>query len=258
MKTQRNNTFLFAAMFFVAVNIFGQNTPASGPANFRLGFKVMPTFNFVNVMEGAMTNNGAKLGFSYGLMGDFNLGNNPNYWLSVEALVSSMPLSCKATDTLINTSSGFSVPYVNPSFSYKLQYVQIPFTIKFRTNEIGNLHYFFQTGVAPSVLIQNKLTTSTNPSIYSSSVNSHNPNKNTNDVFDFAGENSNNSNGRFIDDVVPVRLPLILGAGVEFKISGKTYATAGLRWDNAFTDVFSDKFTKGRNNYFGVNVGLYF
>lgn len=254
MKTQRNTTFLFAALFFLAGNIKAQN-PSSSPSSFRLGFKIQPTLNFNKIMEGNLANNGAKLGFSYGLMGDFNLGGNPNYWLAVEALISSMPASVKATDTLINTSSGFPVSYNNVSFDYKLQYVQVPVSIKFKTNEIGQFSYWFQFGTAPSILIQNKLTTNSNPSLYSTSVKSHAPNRNSNDAFDFNGENNN---GRFIDDVVPVRVPLILGAGMEFRISGKTYANAGLRWDNAFTDLFLDKNVKARNNYLGLQIGIFF
>lgn len=256
MKTQRNTTFLFTAIFFLTGNLLAQTTSSNAPQSFKLGFKVMPTLNFVKVMEGNVASNGAKLGFSYGLMGDFNLGKNPNYWFSVEALISSMPASVKATeDTLYNNASGFSAIYKNVAFDYKLQYIQIPLSLKFRTNDIGNLSYWFQFGTAPSILIQNKVATSSNPSLYSTSVKSHAPNRNSNDVLDFNGDAGK---GRFIDDVVPVRLPLILGAGVEFKISGRTVANAGLRWDNAFTDMFSDKNLKARNNYLGLQVGIFF
>lgn len=254
MKTQRNITFLFAAMFFLSGNLKAQNTTTS-PASFRLGFKIQPTLNFTKMQEGNMSNNGAKLGFSYGLMGDFNLGKNPNYWFSVEALISSMPSSIKSNDTLYNTSSGFPVAYTNVSFDYKLQYIQLPVSIKFRTNEIGMFSYWFQFGTAPSVLIQNKLTTNSNPSLYSTSVKSHIPNKSSNDAFDFNGDNNK---GRFRDNISAVRLPLVLGAGMEFKISGKTYANAGLRWDNAFTDMFRDKTVKARNNYIGLQIGIFF
>jgi hypothetical protein len=258
MKTQRNTRIFFSAMLAVitlstAMPLSAQND--AKPRSVIMGFKVSPNFTWTRIMEGNVQNDGMSLGFSYGLMGDINIANNPNYWLSTELLVTSFPAKLKSADTLWGSPSGFMSAYNNVTFNYRLQYLQLPVSLKFKTNEIGNLTWWFQFGLAPSILIQNKVTTKTTPDLYKKGTNSHNPNSEGNDAFDFEG---NNGEGAFQDNVVPVRLPLILGAGIEAKISGKTRFVAGLRFDNAFTDMLWDKNTVARNNYLGVQLGIFF
>lgn len=208
-------------------------------------------------MDGAMENNGLGLGFSYGMMADINIANNPNYWLSTELLVTSFPGKIKAADTLWSDLSNKNpmTPYTGVTFDYKLQYLQLPVSLKLKTNEIGKFVWWGQFGLAPSILIRNRVTTKTTPSFYAKGTTSHNPNSDGNDAFDF---NGNSGNGIFEDNVVPLRLPMILGAGFEARISGKTSFVAGLRFDNAFTDLFWDKNVDGRNNYLGIQLGLFF
>lgn len=257
MKTQSNYRFLFAALIISCfiTNSFAQNTSTS-PKNFRLGFKISPNFGWTRILDGQMENNGLSLGFSYGLMGDINLGNNPNYWLSTELIVSSMPAKVKATDTLYNSLvAPGGAAFTNAQFDYRLQYLQLPIAIKMKTNEIGNLTYWLQFGVTPSFMMRNKLTTSAEQDLYKAGTTSHSPNSDGNDDLDFDGRNGE---GVFEDNVVPLRMGMLIGAGVEFTISGKTTGIAGLRLDNSFTDLFWDKKVNGRNSYLGVQLGVFF
>ncbi|MFN5250945.1 MAG: porin family protein [Bacteroidia bacterium] len=260
MRTQINTTLLFGALLLSGIT---NNANAQMPAaadntlkTVRFGFKASPNFSWVRIMEGRVKSNGAGLGISYGLMGDFNIGGNPNYWLSTEAIVTSFPSKIASMDTLHNTTNSLTQTYTNAEFNYKLQYIQIPVTLKLRTSEIGNLMYWGQFGLSPSFMIQNRVTTSTNEAFYRSGTNSHSPNSASNDDLDFNGDA--NGNGAFQDNVVPLRMSMVLGVGVEFRISGKTTATLGLRFDNGFTNLFWDDAVKGRNNYLGLNAGVFF
>ena len=225
-----------------------------------IGFKASPNFAWTRMMEGPMENNGLGLGFSYGLMGDINIANNPNYWLSTEFIVTSTPSKINTNDTLWSEkSSNGGIPYKNASFSYNLQYIQIPITLKLKTNEIGKFKYWGQFGIAPAFLMQQKLKTASSPSVYGSGTQSHNPNLDGNDKYDFKGDAGNfQGNGVFMDDVRKARLSMIMGVGIETKISGKTMFSAGLRFDNAFSDVFMDDAVDGRNNFLGIQLGVYF
>lgn len=246
---------LSASTFFLAGPVSGQN--AAGPRNVVIGFKVSPNFTWTRIMDGTMENNGMGLGFSYGMMADINIANNPNYWLSTELIVSSFPTKIKSADTLWSDAGGQNpmTPYAGVTFDYKFQYIQVPISLKLKTGEIGKLTWWGQFGLAPSFMIQNKVTTTTTPTLYKKGTTSHSPNSDGNDAFDFSG---NSGEGAFEDNVVPLRLPMILGAGIEAKISGKTSLVAGLRFDNAFTDLFWDKKVTGRNNYLGLQLGLFF
>lgn len=232
--------------------------PVTGgsPKSVRIGFKASPNFCTTHIMEGNMKNNGLGLGFSYGIMADINIAKNPAYWFGTELIISSMPVSVKSTDTLYNGNVAPGAAFTNAKFDYRLQYIQIPLTIKLKTGEIGRLSYYGQFGLAPSVLIQNKLTTSADQPFYAKGSSNHSPNSASNDALDFPGNTS--GVGAFRDNVSFVRLPLIIGLGIEGKISGSTSYIAGLRWDNAFTDLFRDSKVKGRNNYLGVQLGIFF
>lgn len=225
-----------------------------------IGFKVSPNFAWTRIMEGPMENNGLGLGFSYGLMGDINIANNPNYWLSTEFIVTSTPSKINTGDTLwTDDRRTIGLPYKNASFSYNLQYIQIPITLKLKTNEIGKFKYWGQFGVSPAFLMQQKLKTVTTPGIYGSGTQSHNPNIDANDKYDFTGDAGKfEGSGVFQDDVRKARISLIIGAGIETKISGKTMFSAGLRFDNAFSDVFVDDAVDGRNNFLGIQLGVFF
>jgi hypothetical protein len=263
MKTQRNNTLLFAVLIISAISstVLGQTMKVGDIKSARFGFKASPNFNWVKIMEGRMKNNGNALGFSYGIMADFNIGGNASYWLGTELIVTSLPGKVAALDTLYNTAiqSPNAVAFTNADFAYKLQYVQIPLTLKLKTGEIGNMVYWGQFGFNPSILIQNKVTTNTAEPLYKAGTTSHSPNNNNNDPLDFDGVITNGvSTGKFIDDVSPIRASLVIGAGVELKISGSTTAVLGIRFDNGFTDMFRDGSVKGRNNYVAIQTGIFF
>lgn len=266
MRTQINNTLLLATLTIcgLCVPAFGQSDGKSSgiplEKSVRFGFKVTPNINWVRILEGRMENNGNSLGISYGIMADFNIGDNSSYWLGTELIITNMPGKIAAIDTLYNTASLSSgVPYSNAEFDYKLQYIQLPVTLKLKTGEIGNLRWWGQFGLSPGILIQNKVTTNTTEPFYKPGTNSHSPNSENNDPLDFEGiTDGNEVKGRFIDDVRFYRLGLVLGAGVEFSISGNTSAILGLRFDNGFTDLFGDKAVKGRNNYLGIQAGVFF
>jgi hypothetical protein len=107
--------------------------------------------------------------------------------------------------------------------------------------------------------MQQKLKTVTTPGIYGSGTQSHNPNIDANDKYDFTGDAGKfEGSGVFQDDVRKARISLIIGAGIETKISGKTMFSAGLRFDNAFSDVFVDDAVDGRNNFLGIQLGVFF
>ena len=253
MKTQRKGRLLLSAIFWLlGFGVFPNMLSGQQNSSRKvvIGFKAGPNLCWVNMLEGNLKNKGMKPAFSYGLMGDVMIGKNPNYWLGTELLISSFPVSVSATDTLYNSK----LPYANAVFNYKLQYIQLPVTLKLKTGEIGRLTYWGQFGFAPSVMIRNKVTTLSNPDIYDGKANSHTPNSSANDIYDFTGTSPNT----FEDNVLTLRASMIMGAGIEAKISGRSSFVAGLRFDNGFTDLFWDKKADGRNNYLGLQLGILF
>src|SRR4029079_16639540 len=60
------------------------------------------------------------------------------------------------------------------------------------------------------------------------------------------------------DDINAFNLSMIIGAGLEYGLSGNTVILAGLTFDNGFLDVLdSDKY-KANNNYLALTLGILF
>jgi len=246
----------------IALSIFGFGFMPQVYGQFSFGFKISPNFSWVKVQDGALENNGLGLGFSYGLTGDYSLSKSQNYWLTADLLISTAPVKLKHTGELIGTSptnAGQDITYKEVEFDYSNQLLQIPISVKFKTDEIGGLKYYFQAGLAPSFSIQRKLKTTADPDIYSSTnITSHDPNSTENSRFDFDGGVSKNKDFLFLDDIYSARMSLILGAGVEYPLSGNLNLVGGLRFDNGFTDFLQDNNYKGRLNFLSLHVGLMF
>ena len=60
------------------------------------------------------------------------------------------------------------------------------------------------------------------------------------------------------DDTKFYRAGLIIGAGAEFEVSGNTSITAGLTFNNGFTDITSSKSSTVKNHYVAINFGVFF
>lgn len=241
-------------LFSTFSTVYSQTNPTQEDRSVRIGFKFSPNFCWSKFNVGNFSNNGSSLGISYGVMADFHF--KPEYALSTELLISTINTKIQSNDTLYNTAQTNSpVPYSSPSFKYNLQYLQIPIMLKLKTREIGNFKYWGQFGISPGFLIGSKVSTKTNPTLYSTGTQSHQPNADANDKFDFAGDNGK---GVFKDNVTAIRLPLAIGLGIEYNISGNTSLVAGLRLDNAFTDYLKDDGAEARNNYLALHIGVFF
>lgn len=251
----KKSILLFASILCLSAS---NRLSAQDTKQFSFGFKVSPNFSWVKVVDGPMENNGLGLGFSYGLTGDYNVLNSPNYWINAELMVSSVPSSTKFTSDLKGSSNN-SATYKEVQFDYKNQYLQIPISFKFKTDQIERLKYYFQLGLGMSFGLSNRLTTTSKPSIYDNSgLTNHDPNDTKYSMYDFDGGQDKTTTLSFKDDINGFRSSLIVGAGVEYNLSGNMNLVAGLKFDNGFSDVFADERVNARNNFLSLQVGITF
>jgi hypothetical protein len=275
MKLQRNTSFGIAAILLFAgiTNLKAQTAPSV-----KMGVRVSPNFSWMNIQEGPMSNDGLGLGFSYGVTADFAMFKSTNYWMGTELSVSTIPVNVKSNSELRNKvtvalptggtrDSIYKYPNGKVDFKYNIQYLQIPLTVKMKTDEIGNMKYYFQFGVAPSFAMKKKLSTTTLDSdpIYPNNkgISFHDPNKTDDDVYQFSGTQivgspSGETEYDFSDNINTVRFPVVIGAGIEYKLTGSTMFHAGLRFDNSISDFFKDTRVSGRSNMIGLSAGILF
>ncbi|WP_421945099.1 porin family protein [Pedobacter sp.] len=197
---------------------------------FRLGLTATPTIGWIKPEQGKT--NGVGLGFSYGIMGDFNFA--PNYSFSTALTITT--INGKSTEVNVNpyhiSSSSAGIP-VTYDLRYKMQYIEIPLTIKLKTLKEDGKRWYGQFGLSNAFNISAKQDAVRN------NVN--------------VGDNQNISDfSRFY------RAGLVIGGGGEFDISGNTSVLAGLTFNNGFTNIVKDGSRESRNHYLALNFGIFF
>ncbi|HEX2617981.1 MAG TPA: hypothetical protein VHL57_10595, partial [Flavobacteriales bacterium] len=67
------------ALALIGALVTSTNSNAQDGKSVRFGLQVAPHFAWLKSDSKSVTNDGSKLGFKFGLMGDFMLGANQNY-----------------------------------------------------------------------------------------------------------------------------------------------------------------------------------
>jgi len=170
---------------------------------FRVGLTISPSMSWYSPEKREFVSEGARLGYAFGLIGDFRLGD------------------FTSISTGLNISNfGGKLSYDDRKFqqitkverTYKLRNLEVPLTIKLNTPEIGYLTYFGRFGFAPGVNLRAKADDSFivgNPYIEEVDIKGQTP---------------------------LVRLALVIGLGAEYSLGGKVSLFGGLTYNNGFTN----------------------
>ena len=115
----------------------------------RLGFQVSPTVSFMSTDDNKVNGNGANLGLKLALAGEVFFRENYAFTIGLGFSFNSGgtlrhdvggPIWADGDTEL---PGGVSSPFPpGTDVKYGIQYVEIPFGLKFRTNEIGYLRYY--------------------------------------------------------------------------------------------------------------------
>lgn len=245
MNRTIKSTFLLALL-----SVFSMNLNAQDDRDFRIGFKVIPGFDWTKAKPSNALSNGLGIGFGFGLMADIKL--DENYFITPEIQVTSMTNNIKLKDNLYTLPNDTANKFKNISYKYNLKYIEIPISFKFRTNESNGIRYWGQIGLSTGFLIGNQVNTSATSvgnGIKFPMDEKYIPNGSDNDKYDFTDHN---------DNVFLLREAMILGAGIEYNLSGNTSFYTGVRFNNGFTDILSDKKSRMINNVLGLELGFFF
>lgn len=213
----------------VLVFLFAFHSGRAQDQKFHFGLKVLPSMAWIKPDAKEITRDGSRLGFGYGIQTEIRF--QENYSFATGLQIQYRGGNLKYTDELTLPAG------VNNEFDIKLQYVEIPLTLKMLTNPFGKIRVYGQFGVSPGYLIR--------------------------------AESSNEINGDndFMDYANDFNMNMIIGSGIEYTISGTTVAFAGIEFNNGFLNVFDKKFSeglssdakiKGVSNYLGIHAGVLF
>lgn len=179
---------------------------------FQLGMLLSPSTGWVKSNGENINSEGNKLGFNFGLFGDFNFSENYSFSTGF---------------SIINTGGEISIFDSDPNIKDKtiadiqLRYIQIPLTLKLKTNQIGYITYYGQFGLGIAMNYHARA-----------------------DVVALDGNNqtiATANNTDFEDEVNLLRASMLINIGAEYNLSGSTSIILGLGFDNGFTNIFDKK-----------------
>ena len=208
-----------------AGSLFAQQSVLS-QYGFRLGLTAHPTIGWVKPQVGK--SNGVSLGFSYGLLGDFNFAEN--YAFATGVTITTVNGRTTEVRELMTETGTAQSEY---ELKYKMQYIEVPLSVKLRTSKMADVRWYGQFGLSNGFKIGAKQDG--NPAGGS----------------DFKNQNISETTKFY-------RAGLIIGAGGEYDTSGSASLFGGLTYNNGFTDITTDKTNNVRNHYIGINFGVFF
>ena len=115
---------------------------------------------------------------------------------------------------------------------FKMQYLEIPLTIKLKTDETNNMKWFGQFGLSTNFRIGAK----------------QNVEKGTTPLADDV---------KVTDLTKFFRAGMVIGGGMEYRLGGKTSLLTGLTYNNGLTNISKNDHSV-KNHYVALNVGIFF
>lgn len=214
----------FALIFILSFHFLGAQ-------QFRIGLTASPEFNFPRILASNVSSGGVSVGLNYGLLVDFTIGEVERY-----------AFSTGITHRMANVSIE-NIKLMDGSTEYtarqklKLQYVEIPLTMRLRTNEIGYITYYGQMGFIPGILISSR---------YDQTADNSDP------AYNFKNEKNK--------ETVGLNLSLHVGGGIEYSLGGATAVMVGLYYNNGFTKIYKASFLDDKVSLrnIGLRLGLLF
>lgn len=250
-------TALLSLQAYISFGQYETTTAATVDSKkFRFGVFVAPTMAWMRPTtdktddgEYAPTNEGSKLGFTYGLMGEYHFAEN-------YAIVSGLQVNMgggKINASYLGNETANSVK--NALFDYRLNYLEVPIALKLRTDLIGGFRFFGQVGLTTGFNIAKKATYE---------VDYYNDNG---QLLTSTGKNEKIKGTLAI---APVMFTMNIGAGAEYPLTEKLAAYVGLFFNNGFAPdatnpnkysmPYNGSFKDGntRFNNFALRLGLFF
>ncbi|MEA2106654.1 MAG: porin family protein [Bacteroidota bacterium] len=177
-----------------------------------------------------VSNEGSKLGVNIGLNVDNYFAKNYAFMTGISIDNTGGKLKYGFEKNIDTRSAEDSIIPTGSVLNYKLQYINIPLGLKFKTNQIGYTTFYTHLGINGGINI-----------------------KATGEVDNFELNNKNIS-----EEVKLFTLGYFIGAGVEYSIAGSTAIVIGITYTNGFIDITPDNNNKVTLSNFALRLGVLF
>ncbi len=200
--------------------VFCQVLALAQDQSFRFGAQVSPTWSWMNTTDKKLDGLGSNWGLKLGMLGEFYFA--PNY-----AIITGLGFGFNQGGTLQNgysqaslwkdsdlSDEKYRVVGQDAKLHYRLRYIEVPFGLKMRggSGEDNPLKFYAEIPVFTLGFLTKALG-------------------------DIRGTDNNTEDEDIRDDVKGLSLSWGLGAGIEYEFASSTLVTAGLSFQQQFTDV---------------------
>lgn len=199
----------------LSATVFGQTE--IGNRKVRLGFKLDPVFlNNLKPADDGIKKDGAKFGVSYGVMADILFNDEKGAFATgLEIVHGGGNLKYEAGSTKGLRRNEAAALNAAQYYDIKLQYIQVPLSLKLKTEEKNKFTWWGQFGTYTGFLIGART--------------------------DVSYGNVSEEKVKINKQTVPLNMGLLLGAGGEYSIAEKTDLYFGIGFESGFTDVTRNK-----------------
>lgn len=217
---------------------------------FHFGMKICPNLAWLKSDTKGFESSGSLTRFSYGLITEFRIAENYAFATGIDISYRGGGVFRSEGESISTINRDTTTTIINIlNSTLKLQYLELPLTLKMKTNEIGHLRYYLQVGIAPGINLRatanGKKTTATQIRAVG-----YDP-----EITTFESEFEDED---VKDDINSINLSMVIGAGVEYNLSGTTNFFGGIVFNNGFTDISDSKEDKYVSNFLGLNLGVLF
>lgn len=220
--------FVSIALFLIAGASHGQNEKF-----FRFGLHGNTGMVWMKPDQDSLEFQGTRMGLGYGFIGEMTIANNFSFatgfdvsYVGGKLQKAGVYYAYPPNDTLSS----------NENSTYKLQYLDIPLTLKMKTNEINYITYFARIGGSIGIALKAKADREYNVIGSSNSLT----------IQDID----------LVDEKKFMRTNFLIGAGLEYSLGGTTSALAEISFVNGLTYLIDD--TKAIGNYVMLKFGIIF
>ena len=177
----------------------------------QIGLYTEPLISWFSSDTDLAANDGALPGLAFGITYDRYFARNYAFSTGISLINASGRLNYSDT-ILIRFKNSEAELNAGDNITYRIQYLSIPLGIKLKTNQIGYLTFFANTGVNPKVIIGGK--------------------------GDIPSQDIKKVN--VMEELRLFNLGYYITLGTEYSLGGSTSIDVGIGYENNFMDVTKD------------------
>ena len=216
---------LLTALVVFFLSSWGQSRITS----VRLSFTANPSINWMSTTSKEVGREKPIIGYDFGILGDVFFSENERYALLTGLQVLNTGGSLQYRPELFFTFGGETLD-PGSEIKFRLRYLEVPISIKLKTDEFHRMFYWGVFGLSPMINI---------------------------------GANGNFGTfkrANIQEEINMFNLAMNVGVGFDFDLGGNNSASAGLIFQNGLTDVTTNNDMNDKTilNSLKIRLGLIF